>query len=302
MVWGLFNLLIIGLLVLDLGVFHKKDTVISIKQALLWSAVWITFALFFDLGLYAMRGREPALNYLTCFLLEKSLSVDNIFVFLIIFTYFKVPARYQHRVLYFGIFGAIILRAIFIFAGTALMSRIHWIIYLFGAFLIYTGLQLCFEKNKEIEPEKNPILKLFRRFVPMTEKYEEGKFFVMKSGRLFATPLFIALLVVEASDIVFATDSVPAAFGITLDPFIIYTSNIFAILGLRALYFAVAGLMRAFHYLHYGLSFILVFVGIKMLIDKFVKIPVIVTLSVVVVTLLISAVASIRIPKNVSQP
>jgi tellurite resistance protein TerC len=234
-VWIGFNLLVLALLALDLGVFHRKVHEIQFKEALLLSAFWIAVSLLFNVGVYFVRGPHSALEFLTGYLLEKSLSVDNIFVFLLIFTYFKVPGTYQHEVLFWGILGAIIFRAIFIFGGIVLLERFHWLIYLFGAFLIFTGAKLAFEKDKEVHPEQNPVLKLFRRLMPVTGGYQGGKFFFKQGGKLFATPLFVTLLVVETTDIVFAVDSIPAILAVTRDPFIVYSSNVFAILGLRAL-------------------------------------------------------------------
>ena len=296
LLWGGFNLLVLLLLILDLGVFQRKAHEIRVREALLLSAFWIMLALAFNVGVYFWRGRQAALEYLTGYLLEKSLSVDNLFVFLLIFSYFKVPEKYQHQVLFWGILGALIFRAIFILGGIALLERVHWVIYLFGAFLIFTGVKLAFGEDKEIEPERNPVLRLFRRLMPVTEKYEGGKFFLKNSGRLFATPLFVVVLVVETTDIVFAVDSIPAILAITRDSFIVYSSNVFAILGLRALYFALAGMMRLFRHLHYGLALVLVFVGVKMLISHFYKIPVGLSLGVIAVTLAASVMTSLLFP------
>lgn len=262
--WIGFNVFVLAMLALDLGVFHRKAHVVKIKEALIWSAVWIALALLFNVGVYYWRGPQTALEFLTGYLLEKSLSVDNVFVFLLIFSYFRVPALCQHKVLFWGILGALIMRTVFIAAGIRLIQQFHWVIYVFGAFLIFTGIKMALQKDKEIYPEKNPVIKLFRRLMPVTQDHdEESRFFVRKAGRLHATPLFVALLVVETTDVIFAVDSIPAILAITRDPFIVYTSNVFAILGLRALYFALAGIMPMFHYLHYGLSAILVFVGVK---------------------------------------
>ena len=308
MLWVIFSAVIAAMLYVDLGVVNRHAHVISIKEALTWSGVWIAIALLFNLGLYVWRGREPALEFLTGYLIEKSLSVDNLFVFLLIFSYFRVPAQYQHQVLFWGIFGALVMRFFFIFAGVALIKQFHWIIYVFGAFLILTGIKLALEKDKEVHPEKNPVLKLFRRFMPMTDRYDGGRFFIREAGRLLATPLFVVLLVVETTDVIFAVDSIPAIFGITLDPFIVYSSNAFAILGLRALYFALAGLMRLFTHLHYGLAAILVFVGVKMLIADIYKIPIGIALGVVAGILGISILASIlfkpvaEAPNPIRQP
>jgi tellurite resistance protein TerC len=296
--WVAFNVFVITMLVLDLGVFHRKSHVIKFKESLVWCAIWISLALLFNVGIYIWDGKKMAIEFLTSYLIELSLSVDNLFVFLLIFSYFRVPAKYQHRVLFWGILGAVIMRAIFIAAGITLIQKFHWIIYIFGGFLIFSGIKLALEKDKEIHPEKNPVLKLFRRFMPVLSRYKEGKFFVRRNQRYFATPLFIVLLVVETTDVMFALDSIPAVIAITTDPFIVYTSNVFAILGLRAIFFALAGIMRLFHYLHYGLSFILVFVGVKMLVSKFYEIPVEIALGVIIAVLTTSVVASIIKPQK----
>ncbi|MFH0888709.1 MAG: TerC family protein [Planctomycetota bacterium] len=293
LMWSAFGVFVIGLLALDLGVFHRKAHEIKTKEALLLTAFWVILALLFNLGVYFWRGEEIALQFFTGYLLEKSLSVDNIFVFLLIFSYFRVPALYQHKILFWGILGALIMRAIFIFAGIALIHQFHWIIYVFGAFLIITGIKMALQKNEEIHPERNPVLKLFKRLMPITDSYESGKFFIRNAGRLLATPLFVVLLVVETTDIVFAVDSIPAILAITADPFIVYSSNVFAILGLRALYFALSGIMKLFHYLHYGLSVILVFIGIKMLISGIYHIPTTITLTVLTAILTISILISL---------
>lgn len=292
-IWIVFNIFVIAMLIVDLKVFHRQAHEISIKEALIWSAIWIALALLFNVGIYFWRGPETALEYLTGYLIEKSLSMDNLFVFLMIFAYFGVTPRYQHNVLFWGILGALIMRGIFIFAGVALIEKFHWVIYVFGLLLIYSGLKLAFQHGEEIEPEKNPALKLFRRFVPITEGYVGTKFFVKRAGQVMATPLFVVLLVIETTDVVFAVDSVPAVLAITLDPFIVYTSNVFAILGLRALYFALAGIMRMFFYLHYGLSIILVFVGMKMVLSDILHLSASIALGVVGAILVISVVASI---------
>jgi tellurite resistance protein TerC len=296
LLWGIFNLFVIGMLALDLGVFHRQAHEVRIREALFWSAFWIALSLLFNLGIYFWRGSETALEFLTGYLLEKSLSVDNIFVFLMIFTYFRVPYLHQHKVLFWGILGALIMRALFIFMGIALIEKFHWVIYIMGGFLILTGIKMATQKDEDIHPERNPVLRLFRRLMPVTENYQGGRFFVRHSGRLFATPLFIVVLVVETTDVVFAVDSIPAILAITLDPFIVYTSNVFAILGLRALYFALAGIMRLFHYLPYGLSFILVFVGIKMLLVDIYKIPIGIALGTVAAVLVTSVIASVVFP------
>ncbi len=302
LLWIGFNLFVLAMLALDLGVFHRKAHVVKIKEALIWSAVWITLALLFNVGVYYWRGPQTALEFLTGYLLEKSLSVDNVFVFLLIFSYFRVPALCQHKVLFWGILGALIMRAVFIAAGITLIQQFHWVIYVFGAFLIFTGIKMALQKDKEIHPEKNPVIKLFRRLMPVTKDYDDkSRFFVRKDGRIHATPLFVALLVVETTDVIFAVDSIPAILAITHDPFIVYTSNVFAILGLRALYFALAGIMQLFHHLHYGLSAILVFVGVKMLIADMYKIPIGIALGVVAGILLVSVIASLVRPRGDTQ-
>lgn len=295
-VWVVFNIFVLGMLALDLGVFHKKSHEVGLREALTWSAVWISLALLFNLGLYFWRGPQPAMAFLTGYLIEKALSVDNIFVFIMIFAYFKVPAIYQHKVLFWGILGALLMRALCIAAGISLLEKFHWLIYVFGAFLILTGVKMLLTKDKKIEPDKNPLLRLFRRAMPVTENYEGDKFFVRRDRKIWATPLLVALLFVEISDLIFAVDSIPAILSITRDSFIVYTSNVFAILGLRALYFALAGIMGLFHYLHYGLSAILVFVGGKMVIVDFYEIPVGASLGVVVGILVLSILVSVLRP------
>jgi tellurite resistance protein TerC len=296
--WVIFNAFVLAMLALDLGVFHRKAHAVKIKEALAWSAVWITLALLYNVGIYFWLGHQKALEFLTGYLIEKSLSVDNIFVFLLLFTYFRVAGEYQHEVLFWGILGALIMRAIFIAAGVTLIQRFEWVIYVFGAVLIFSGVKMAFEKEKEIHPERNPVLRLFRRLMPVTKEYEGGRFFVRRDKRWFATPLFVVLLVVETTDLIFAVDSIPAVLAITHDPFIVYTSNVFAILGLRALYFALAGVMDLFHFLHYGLSAILVFVGIKMVGSHFFRIPIGVALSVVAGILIVSVIASLLAPRK----
>jgi len=292
-VWGGFVLFVLVMLALDLGVFHKKAHEIKIKEAILWSVFWITLALLFNLGIYILDGHEKGLSFLTGYVIEKSLSVDNLFVFLLIFTYFGVPKKYQHEVLFWGVLGAIVLRAIFIFAGIALIQRFSIMIYIFGAFLIFTGIKMAFEKDKKIEPEKNIVLRLFRKFFPVTKEYREGKFFVRENGKIYATPLFVVLLVLETSDLVFAVDSIPAILAVTRDPFIVFTSNIFAILGLRALYFALAQVVDKFSYLQIALSVILTYVGVKMVIADFYKIQTGASLIIIVSVLTVAIIASI---------
>lgn len=296
--WIGFNVFVLAMLALDLGVFHRKSHEVKIKEALMWSGVWIALALAFNVMLYFWRGEQAALEFFTGYLIEKSLSVDNIFVFIMIFAYFKVPALYQHKILFWGILGALVMRALFIATGVALITKFHWVIYVFGAFLIVTGVKMALQKDKEIHPEKNPVLKLFRRFMPVTTEYVGDKFFTRFDGRRFATPMFVVLLLIETTDVIFAVDSIPAILAITTDPFIVYTSNVFAILGLRALYFALAGIMQMFHYLAYGLAAILVFVGTKMMLVDFYKLPIAVALGVVAGILAISVVASLLHPKT----
>jgi len=293
--WILFNVFVVLMLVLDLGVLHRRAHAVKFREAIAWSIVWIALAGAFAAVVYFWHGRTPMLEFVTGYVVELSLSVDNLFVFLLIFRYFRVPAHLQHRVLFWGILGALIMRGLFILLGVSLIRRFHFIIYVFGAFLVYTGVKLFREKDKEIHPEQNPVLRLFRRWVPVTPDYVGGKFFVRKPG-LYATPLLIVLLVVETTDVLFATDSVPAILAITLDAFIVYTSNVFAILGLRSMYFALAGLMEKFRYLHYGLALILTFIGVKMLISGYYPIGTEIALGVVGMTLATSVLASLFIP------
>jgi tellurite resistance protein TerC len=266
--WILFNLFVAAMLVLDLGVFHRGSNVIGFKKAALGSLFWISLAIAFGVLIYFWQGHQKALEFGAGYLIEESLSVDNLFVFLVLFNFFKVPPQHQYKVLFWGIIGALVMRFIFIFAGVSLINRFHWIIYIFGIILIYSGIKLAFGENSEVDPDKNPVLKLFRRFMPITDEYVGGKFVVKKNGRSYATPLLAVLIVVETTDLLFAVDSIPAVLAITRDPFIVYTSNVFAILGLRAMYFALSGMFELFHYLHYGLSAILVFVGAKMLLSN----------------------------------
>jgi tellurite resistance protein TerC len=294
---------VLAMLALDLGVFHRKAHTVSLREAAIWSVVWIGLAMLFNLGLYFLWDKisfestysnsEAALAFFTGYLIEKSLSVDNIFVFVLIFTFFAVPAAYQHRVLFWGILGALVMRGTLIAAGAALLKEFHWIIYVFGAFLIFTGIRMAMHKNEEIHPERNPLVRLLRRIMPVTENYEGDKFFIRRAGKLMATPLFLVLLLVESTDLVFAVDSIPAIFAITEDPFIVYTSNVFAILGLRSLYFLLAGVVDKFHYLKLGLSVVLVFVGIKMVLVDVYKIPVGISLGVIAGILAASIAASL---------
>ncbi|MBL7959598.1 TerC family protein [bacterium] len=291
--WVLFNVFVLAMLALDLGVFHRKSHEVKMKEALTWSAVWICLALVFNVLIYFWMGEKKALEFLTGYVIEKSLSVDNIFIFIMVFTYFHVPALYQHKILFWGILGALIMRAIFIFAGVALIAKFHWTVYVFGLFLIITGIKMALQKDKKIEPDKNPAIRLFRRYFPVTDSYDGSKFLTRVNGKLLATPMMIVLIVIETTDLIFAVDSIPAILAITTDPFIVYTSNVFAILGLRALYFALAGVMQLFHYLAYGLSAVLVFVGAKMMLVDVYKIPIQISLLVIVVILTVSIVASV---------
>src|ERR1700690_228969 len=285
------------MLVLDLGVFHRRAHTVKFREALAWSVAWIALAAIFAVVIFFWHGRTPALEFVTGYVIELSLSVDNLFVFLLIFRFFQVPALHQHKVLFWGILGALVMRAIFIAAGVGLIQRFHWIVYVFGALLVYSGIKLFFQKEAEIHPEKNPVLRLFRRWVPVTNDYVGNKFFIRNPG-LFATPLFVVLLVVETTDVLFAVDSIPAILAITRDAFIVYTSNVFAILGLRSMYFALAGMMEMFRYLHYGLSVVLMFVGAKMLLSRYVEIPTHLALAAVAGVLVISVVASLAHPKT----
>jgi tellurite resistance protein TerC len=285
------------MLVLDLGVFHRRAHTVKFREALAWSGAWIALAAIFAVVIFFWHGRAPALEFVTGYVIELSLSVDNLFVFLLIFRFFQVPSIHQHKVLFWGILGALVMRAIFIAAGVGLILRFHWIIYVFGAFLVYSGIKLFFQGEAEIHPEKNPVLRLFRRWVPVTKDYVGNQFFVRNPG-LFATPLFVVLLVVETTDLLFAVDSIPAILAITRDAFIVYTSNVFAILGLRSMYFALAGMMEMFRYLHYGLSLVLVFVGAKMLLSHYFEIPIQVALAAVAGVLAVSVIASLANPKK----
>ena len=279
--WVLFNLFVLAMLALDLGVFHKKAHAIRFKEALTWTGIWISLALLFNLGIYIFVGKQAALEFLAGYLIEKSLSVDNIFVFLLIFTHFRIPAIHQHRILFWGILGALLMRAAFIFAGIALIEKFHAIIYLFGAFLVLTGLKMAFKHDAELRPDRNVFLKQVKKWIPVGTDRESGRFFSIERGRKMATPLFLALLFIEVSDLIFAVDSIPAVLAITSAPFIVYTSNVFAILGLRSLYFAVARFAELFEYLHYGLGALVVFVGLKMVLGDVYKMPTGVALGVI---------------------
>ena len=290
--WAAFIVFVLGMLALDLGVFHRSSHEVTLKEAAIWSVVWVTLAMAFDAGVWAWFGPQKGLEFLTGYLIEKALSVDNIFVFAVIFGYFAVAKELQHRVLFWGILGALVMRGIFIFAGSALLAAFHWVIYIFGGLLIVTGVKLVTQADAKIEPRKNPLVRLFLRFVPSVPDYQGAKFVVVRDGRRYATPLFVVLVAVEATDLVFAVDSIPAVFAVTRDPFIVYTSNIFAILGLRAMYFLLAGIIDRFRFLKLGLAAVLVFVGAKMCVTPFLKIPIGGSLAVVAGLLAASVVAS----------
>ena len=301
--WIGFNVFVLLMLALDLGVFHRHSHAVSTKEAATWSVIWIGLAMLFNMGIYffwdvlapqsAYTSREASLAFFTGYLIEKSLSVDNIFVFVLIFSYFAVPAAYQHRVLFWGILGALLMRGALIAVGATLLKEFHWIIYVFGAFLIFTGIRMALHKNEELHPENNPLVRLLRRIMPVTQGYEGDKFFVRRAGTVMATPLLLVLLMVESTDLIFAVDSIPAIFAVTNDPFIVYTSNVFAILGLRSLYFLLANIVDKFQYLKIGLAFVLTFVGAKMVLVDVYKIPVEISLAVIASILTMSVLASL---------
>src|SRR5512139_3086083 len=301
--WVGFNVFILAMLALDLGVFHRKTHVVSLRESLTWTGVWVVLALAFNAGVWHFAGAQKALEFTTGYLVEYSLSVDNIFVFALLFSYFGVPPKFQHRVLFWGILGALVMRAIMIGAGAVLIAEFAWIIYVFGAFLILTGIKMIVKREEEIHPERNPVVKWFKKLMPVTGDYREDRFFVRENGVRAATPLFVVLLLVEVSDLIFAVDSIPAIFAVTTDPFIVYTSNVFAILGLRSLYFALAGVMDKFHYLKIGLGVVLAFVGVKMLLAHTAwAIDTPVSLGVIVAILAVSIVVSLLRPKKVRSP
>ena len=305
-IWGWvgFNVVVLAILALDLGVLHRKSEKVSLKEAAIWSGVWVALSLSFAFAVYRTMGKQSGLEFLTGYLIEYALSVDNIFVFVLIFSYFKVPEKYQHRVLFWGIIGALILRGVMIVAGSALVTRFSWTLYIFGAFLVFTGLRMALQKDDAAyNPENDPVLRLSRKLIPVTSDYRGDKFFVRepdRAGRIrtAATPLFIVLLIVDTTDIIFATDSIPAIFAVTRDPFIVYTSNICAVLGLRALYFLLANVVDKFVYLKLGLSLVLVFIGAKMLLEQLLHIPILASLGVVAAVLATSIVASIKWPRT----
>lgn len=296
--WIGFNVFVLIMLALDLGVFHKKAHEVSIKEAVIWSAVWIFLAMVFNIIVYFNFGELKAFEFLTGYLIEKSLSVDNIFIFVLVFGYFQIPNKYQHKVLFWGIIGALVMRIIFIIAGVSLIQQFHWTIYIFGAFLVFTGIKMITQKDKKIEPEKNPVIKLARRFFSVTDNLREDKFFIKQNGKKYVTPLFLVLILIEVTDLIFAVDSIPAILAITQDRFIVYTSNVFAILGLRSLYFALAHIVHRFIYLSYGLAVILIFVGIKMMLVDFLKIPVFISLIIIAVILASSILLSLLKTKS----
>ena len=309
--WVLFNVFVVAMLLLDLGVFHRKAHVVRFREALAWTLVWIALAGAFAVLVYfyghqmtsdfKRPNSQITLEFITGYLIEESLSVDNLFIFLLIFRHFAVPRQNQHKVLFWGILGALVMRAIFIAAGVTLIRRFEWIIYAFGAFLVYTGLRLAFQREVSVNPKDSRVLHWFRKIVRVTHDYETDRFFVRRPDGWFATPLALVLVLVESTDVLFATDSIPAVLAVTRDPFIVYTSNVFAVLGLRSLYFALAGMMEAFHYLHYGLAVILTFIGVKMLASHYLPIPVHVALGVVAAVLAVSIAASLMFPKKHQQ-
>ena len=286
--WSVFGVVVLVMLALDLGVFHRREHEVKMKEALIWSGIWIVVALLFNWGIYLVKGKELAMQFLAGYVLERTLSFDNLFVFLLVFNYFKLPSIHHHKVLFWGIFGALLFRAVFIGCGIGLLHYFNWMIYVFGAILVWTGAKLAMEKDAKVEPEKNIFLKGFKRVMPVTDQYDHGKFFTRINGAFFATPLMVILVVIESTDVVFAVDSIPAVLAISRDPFIVYTSNIFAILGLRALYFVIAELMRLFHHLHYGLSLILVLIGIKMLVASFFHVPTAIALGAILFIVAVS--------------
>jgi tellurite resistance protein TerC len=297
--WTGFLAFVALMLALDLGVFNRHAHVVSLREALAWCAVWFGLAMAFNLLISQKMGGQAGLEFFTGYIVELCLSVDNVFVFIVIFQYFRVEPRHQHRVLFWGILGAVVMRAVFIFAGISLINRFHWIIYVFGAFLVYTGIKLAIPKKDEgFAPEKNPAVKLARRFLPVTNHFEGGRFFTRVDGRLHATPMFLVLLIVETTDVMFALDSIPAVIAITRNEFIVFTSNIFAILGLRSLYFAVSGVMQLFRYINVGLAVILVFVGTKMLVSSYLTIPIKISLGIIGSVLAASILASVLIPSQ----
>jgi tellurite resistance protein TerC len=296
LLWLGFNAFVLLMLAFDLGVFHRKNHTVRVREALTWTGVWVVLALIFNAGVWIFRGEEAGLQFLAGYLIEKSLSVDNLFIFLIVFSTFRVPALYQHKVLFWGVLGALILRAALIVAGTALLHRFHWTIYLFGGFLVLTGLKLLLQKDEKPDLQKNIVVRLVRKWLPMTPDYVQGRFFVVENGKRLITPLFLVLVTIEFTDLVFALDSIPAIFAVTPDPFIVYSSNVFALLGLRSLFFALSGVMALFSRLKTGLALILAFVGVKMILADTFKIPIGVSLGVIAGILGLSIAASLLWP------
>jgi len=296
--WILFNAFVLLMLALDLGIFHRKTHEVSLKEALTWTLIWVFLALVFNAIIFYWKGRQQALEFFTGYLVEKALSIDNIFVFIVIFTYFQIPSKYQHKVLFWGVFGALLMRVIFIFAGVALIEKFHFTIYIFGALLVYTGYKMFYHNNAKIEPDKNPLIRFFKKFIPVTPQLQEDNFIVKLNGKRYATPLFLVLILIETTDLIFAVDSIPAILAITQDQFIVYTSNVFAILGLRSLYFALAGVVHRFWLLSYGLAVVLVFVGIKMLLIDLYKIPIELSLIFIAVVIAGSIFLSLKIKKT----
>lgn len=294
--WLIFSVVVLIMLALDLGVFHRRAHVVSLREAAIWSFVWVALSLVFNAGIWYVEGTPKALEFFTGYLIEKSLSVDNIFVFLVLFQYFGVEPRYQHRVLFWGILGALVMRGILIAAGVVLIARFHWILYVFGAFLVWAGVKMMFHKPEDVHPEKNPVFRWARKFLPVTKEYHGQRFFVREGGLWRVTPMFLVLLVVETTDLAFALDSIPAIFGITHDPFIVFSSNVFAILGLRAMYFLLAGVMHYFRYLNFGLSAVLIFIGLKMLSEKWIVVPT--WLSLVIVGVLLGGAVAASLVAN----
>ncbi|MDQ3282484.1 MAG: TerC family protein [Acidobacteriota bacterium] len=300
LLWTVFSVFVLGMLTLDLGVFSRRPHEVRFREALTWSIVWVTLAMLFNGWIYLRFGSQKALEFLTGYVIEKALSVDNIFVFVVLFAAFAVPKMYEHRVLFWGVIGAIVMRAIFIALGAALIARFHWVMYVFGAILIFTGIRLILHRGDDPNPADNAIFRTISRVVPATPNYHGKSFFVIENGKRLATPLLLVLLAIEATDVVFAVDSIPAIFAITQDPFIVYTSNIFAILGLRAMYFLLSGVIEKFHLLKMGLAIVLMFVGVKMVIVDVYKVPIGLSLGVIAVVLAGSVVASMVWPKRVS--
>lgn len=292
--WVGFIVVVLFLLAVDLGIFHRKVHTVGAREAFFWSVTWVVLSLSFGSGVHLRFGAQKGLEFFAGYLIEYALSVDNVFVFIMIFSYFAVPSRLHHRVLFWGILGALVMRATFILVGSALLEAFHWVIYIFGGFLVMTGIKFLRQQESEVHPDKNPVVRLFQRLVPMIPNYESGRFFVKQAGKRLATPLALVLVTVETTDVVFATDSIPAIFAVTTDPFIVYTSNICAILGLRSMYFLLAAVIERFVYLNIGLGIVLIFVGIKMLVDNMYKIPIHISLAVVAIVLLSSVLLSLR--------